>query len=78
MEPFVPSFVLCAWVDGASMPIAVNIEKHWRSLAANARAQAAPMSDPLMRSAMLQIAEAYDRLADRARALSAKKPTWLD
>lgn len=55
------------------MPVAINLEKHWRALAANAHAHAAPLTDPELRATMLQIAEAYERLADRARARERRK-----
>ena len=60
------------------MPVEVNLEKHWRALAANVRAQAARMNDPQMRANMVKIADSYDRLADRAREVSTMKPKGDD
>lgn len=60
-------------INARSMPVAVNLEKHWRALSANIRAQAARMNDPQMRAVMVKIADSYDRLADRAREVSNKE-----
>ena len=49
------------------MPSQIDREKQWRSLAAEARAHAAEMTDPQSHSIMLKIAAGYDRLADYAR-----------
>lgn len=46
---------------------AVNEEKYWRALAADAREQAGRMKDATSRAILLRIAEAYDSLAERAR-----------
>jgi hypothetical protein len=40
--------------------------EHWRERAAEARALADKMTDAVGRQAMIEIAEKYDRLAERA------------
>jgi hypothetical protein len=46
--------------------------EHWRGRAKEARALAAPMTDPKTRTTMLQIAEGYDTMAKHARERAAK------
>ena len=46
----------------------VNDPKHWRQRAEDMRALAKSESDITAKSAMMQIAENYDRLAERAQA----------
>lgn len=45
-----------------------NNPSRWWALAAEARMVAGEMTDPQARAIMLKIAEAYERLARRARA----------
>ena len=47
------------------MPSPPNDPAFWQRRAAEARAAAMHMRDPLCRSAMLALAARYDRLADR-------------
>jgi hypothetical protein len=53
----------------------VNNPKHWRERAEEARATAEQLTDPVARRTMLQVAESYDALAERAekRALAEGK-----
>jgi hypothetical protein len=44
-----------------------NAEERWRTLAADARNQAEAMTDPEARRMMLEIADGYDILAERAK-----------
>jgi hypothetical protein len=56
-----------AWVGGTTiMPPERDNPSRWWVLAAEARAVAAEMTDPLARRTMLKIAEGYERLARRA------------
>jgi hypothetical protein len=50
------------------MPPEVDGAERWRTLAAEARAAADEMNDTEARRTLLNIAEAYDRLARRAEA----------
>jgi hypothetical protein len=52
---------------------AINDEERWRSLAAEARAAADTMNDPVARRLMLDIAAGYERLADRAKSRASEK-----
>jgi hypothetical protein len=47
-------------------PSFINDPEHWRSRAKETRAIADQMTDADSRSAMLRIADDYDRLAERA------------
>jgi hypothetical protein len=47
-------------------PSFINDPEHWRSRTKEARAIADQMTDADSRSAMLRIADDYDRLAERA------------
>lgn len=44
----------------------VDDPRHWRARAEEARTMAETLSDPVARKSMLEIAEAYDRMAQRA------------
>jgi len=44
----------------------VNDDKHWRERAAQMRALSATMKDHEVQALMLQLADDYDKLADRA------------
>lgn len=48
------------------MPLLYNDPEHWRTRAAEARAVAEKMTDAAGREAMTEIAEKYERLAQRA------------
>jgi hypothetical protein len=48
------------------LPFFVNDPKHWQERAAEARAVAESLTDPLARSQMMEVAAAYDRMAKRA------------
>ena len=50
----------------AKMPLVYNDAGHWRTRASQTRRIAAGMTDPFARSRMLEIAERYDKIADRA------------
>jgi hypothetical protein len=52
----------------------VQDPKHWRQHAEEMRALAKSESDMTARSAMMQIAENYDRLAERAQARTDTDP----
>jgi hypothetical protein len=47
---------------------------HWRERAEEARRVAETLADPKARQTMLEIAESYDRLAERALIRTAKRP----
>jgi hypothetical protein len=47
---------------------------HWRARAAEARRVADTVADPKARQSMLEIAESYERLAERAQIRSTKHP----
>jgi len=51
----------------------INNEDHWRERAKEARALAEKMDDAQTKRTMLDIAESYDRLADRAKQRKAKQ-----
>ena len=46
----------------------LNDPKHWRDRAEEARTRADQLDDPQSKSAMLRIADDYERLAKRAEA----------
>jgi hypothetical protein len=48
------------------MPYSVNDPRQWRERAKEARALAETLRDSLARNQMLEIAAAYDRMAERA------------
>ena len=48
------------------MPASINDPEHWRQRAEQMRALAAEMGDPQARQGMLQLAQDYERLAERA------------
>jgi hypothetical protein len=50
------------------MPPDMDVAERWRTLGAEARAAANEMADPASKRALLNIAEGYDRLAQRAEA----------
>jgi hypothetical protein len=47
---------------------------HWRERAEEARRVAETLVDPKARQTMLEIAESYDRLVERALIRTAKRP----
>ena len=47
---------------------------HWRERAEDARRVAETLTDPKARQTMLEIAESYERLAERALIRAAKRP----
>ena len=53
---------------GEGEGVASDVAKHWRKLAAEARARADEMADPEAKRIMSSIAEGYERLAQRADA----------
>ena len=55
------------------MPKQGNIER-WRTMAGRARARAEGMADPASKRAMLEIATAYEALAQRAEETTASEP----
>jgi hypothetical protein len=57
------------------MPILFGTPEHWRERAAVARAQAEQMSDEAARQAMLSVAESYEKIANRAEARLAQRPS---
>jgi hypothetical protein len=56
------------------MPVVFGTAKHWRERAEEARAMAEQMTDPAAKSAMLTVADSYEKLAERAEARMAKEP----
>jgi hypothetical protein len=50
------------------MPYFVNNPKHWRERAKEARRMADSLSDPVARENMLEVAAAYERMAERVEA----------
>jgi hypothetical protein len=48
------------------VPLLYNDPEHWRERAAEARALAEKMTDTVGKRAMIEIAEKYERLAERA------------
>jgi hypothetical protein len=52
---------------GLPVPQAIsNDPQHWRKRAAEARAMADQIADPVAKRAMLETAKGYERLAERA------------
>jgi hypothetical protein len=49
--------------------------KRWRGMAAEARAKAETMKDPIARETMLKVASLYDDLAVRAEKRAATAPS---
>jgi hypothetical protein len=47
---------------------------HWRERAEEARRVAEALADPKARQTMLEIAESYERLAERALVRTARRP----
>ena len=47
---------------------------HWRDRAGEARCVAETLADPKARQSMLEIAERYNRLAERALTRTTKRP----
>lgn len=56
------------------MPFFVNDPKHWQERAEETRALAEMLTDAKARSQMLEIAVAYDRMAERAANSPIKSP----
>ena len=56
------------------MPFFVNDPKHWLERAEETRALADMLSDVVARSQMLEVAAAYDRMAERAANSPIKLP----
>jgi hypothetical protein len=54
------------------MPKQSNIER-WRMMAGRARTRADGMTDPASKRAMLEIAAAYEALAQRAEEIAARE-----
>ena len=54
----------CYW--GCALPASLNDPNHWRARASEARALAEQEHDPISKAMILQVAEDYDRLAERA------------
>jgi hypothetical protein len=52
--------------QGMGMPFFVNDPRHWRERAKEARELAVALTDPDKKQAMLEIAQAYERMAERA------------
>ena len=59
--------------DGGGMPVAFDDIERWRTLADEAIAAARKVSEPESRRLMLFIADAYQRLAERAQARNNQK-----
>ena len=51
-----------------------NDAKRWRERAEEARTIAATLNDPVAKRMMLDIAESYEKLAERAEQRAADKP----
>ena len=58
----------CGLRRGA-VPLLYNDPEHWRKRAEEARELAHKMTDPVGKSAMLEIAENYEQLAEQAEAI---------
>jgi hypothetical protein len=56
------------------VPFFVNDPTHWRQRAEESRALAATLTDSVARIQMLEVAAAYDRMADRAAHHPIKSP----
>jgi hypothetical protein len=56
------------------MPNAFGSPEHWRHRAAEARAMAEQIIDEQARKAMLDVAESYEKVAQRAETKLAEKP----
>lgn len=56
------------------MPFFVNDPKHWRVRAEETRALAASLTDAAARRQMMEVAAAYDRMAERASKHPIKSP----
>jgi hypothetical protein len=50
------------------MPLKVGTAEHWLTRAQEARSLAEKMDDPIAKQAMLEIADAYVKIANRASA----------
>ena len=60
------------------MPFFVNDPTHWRHRAEESRALAGTLTDPVARMQMLEVAAAYDRMAERATHYPIKTPLKPD
>jgi hypothetical protein len=56
------------------MPFFVNDPKHWQQRAEETRILAETLIDPKARSQMLEVAAAYERMAERAANSPIKSP----
>jgi hypothetical protein len=53
-------------VGASILPFFVNDPRHWRARAEESRALAETLTDPVARMNMLEVAAAYERMAERA------------
>lgn len=61
-------------MGGSALPFFVNDPKHWQERAEEARALADMLTDARARSQMVEVAAAYDRMAERAANSPIKSP----
>lgn len=61
-------------MGGSALPFFVNDPKHWQERAEETRVLADMLTDPKARSQMLEVASAYDRMAERAATSPIKSP----
>jgi hypothetical protein len=57
------------------MPVAFGTSQHWRTRAGEARILAEGMTDETAKRAMLDIAENYEKIAERAEARKEASPS---
>jgi hypothetical protein len=60
------------------MPNVFGTPEHWRDRAQEARAMADNITDPDAKRAMLDIAESYEKIAERAERAEAKEAGGSD
>lgn len=60
------------------MPFFVNDQIHWRQRADETRALAETLTDASAQSQMMEVAAAYDRMAERAANSPIKSPLKLE
>ena len=56
------------------MPYFVNNPHHWRERAEEARTLAESLTDSVARKSMMEVADAYERMAERAETHPIKEP----
>ena len=73
-EPGQSRMAAPAWGWEEALPFFVNDPKHWRQRAEESRALAETLSDSVARNQMIEVAAAYDRMAERAANFPIESP----